>query len=285
MQASLALAGASVLPKAWAAPANQPLGVQLFTLFGQIEKDVKGNMQQLAQLGYKEIESAFSFLPGFYGMSAKEWDGFLKSIGLNWVSHHVIGAPFKPRPGMDTSRMPKFLNLRDNSDEVIEGLVGTGLKYLVCANIPVETRKEMDEAVEILLKVGKKAKAAGLTFCFHNHDAEFKAVDGLRPFDLFSKEIPTELLKFELDLGWASKAKVDPVQLFQAQPGRFPLCHIKDFDREFKEILPLGEGHIDYARIFAAAKQGGLQHYFIEHDMPKDAFASLKTSKMAFDRL
>jgi len=78
---------------------------------------------------------------------------------------------------------------------------------------------------------------------------------------------------------------VDPLELFKQHPGRFPLCHIKDFDSEFKNILPVGEGVINYKRIFDAAKSGGLEHFFVEHDFPKDAFESLRISKKALDAI
>ncbi len=260
-------------------------GLQLFTLFGQIDKDAKGVLKKVADLGVKEIESAFSFLPGFYGMSAQEFDGYLKSVGMTWTSHHVIGAPLKPRPGMDVSKFPKFLNLRDNAEEAIHSVAGTSVKYLVCANIPIESKKEVDEAVEILSKSAEIAKKAGLTFCFHNHDAEFKEVEGVRPFDVFAKEISADLLKFEIDLGWASKAGVNIPELFKKHPGRFPLCHMKDFTDGFKDIVSLGSGILDYKPILAAAEIGGLKHFFIEHDMPKDAFASIESGVKHFNKL
>ena len=128
-------------------------------------------------------------------------------------------------------------------------------------------------------------KKAGLTFCYHNHDAEFKMIDGQRAFDVFSNEIPADLMKFELDLGWASKAGEDPVALFAQQPGRFPLCHLKDFDADFKNIVPVGTGIINYKRILEASSKGGIEHFFVEHDMPKDAFESLRLAKTNLDAI
>jgi sugar phosphate isomerase/epimerase len=257
----------------------------LFTFFGKFDQDVKGNLQKIAELGYTEIESAFSMLPGFYGMKGKEFMALNKDLGLNWVSHHVVGAPLKPRPGMDMSRFPKMVNLRDDAQQAVDNAAEAGVKYLVCANIPIDTKEEVTQAVETLNKAGELAKKAGLTFCYHNHDAEFKAVEGQKPFDIFASQVPADLLKFELDLGWASKAGVDVVELFKQHPGRFPLCHIKDFDSEFKNILPVGEGVVNYKRIFDAAKSGGLEHFFVEHDFPKDAFESLRISKKALDAI
>lgn len=288
LQQSSAFLAASVLAPSFLSAqtfTSRPVGIQLFTFFGKFDQDVKGNLQKIAELGYTEIESAFSMLPGFYGMKGKEFMALNKDLGLKWVSHHVVGAPLKPRPGMDMSRLPKMLNLRDDAGQAIDNAAEAGVKYLVCANIPIDTKEEVAEAVVTLHKTGELAKKAGLTFCYHNHDAEFKEVDGQKAFDVFSSQVPADLLKFEIDLGWVAKAGVDPVELFKQHPGRFPLCHIKDFDKTFTNILPVGEGVVNYQRIFNAAKTGGLEHFFVEHDFPKDAFESLRLSKKALDMI
>ena len=288
LQQSSAFLAASVLaPRFLSAQSftKRPVGIQLFTLMGKFDQDVKGNLQKIADLGYTEIESAFSGLSGFYGMSGKDFMSLNKDLGLNWVSHHVNGAPFKPRPGMDMSRLPKMLTLRENASQLVDVAAEAGVRYLVCANTPIDTKDELAASLATLQKTAELAKKAGLTFCYHNHDAEFKVIDGQKTFDVFASQISADLLKFELDLGWASKAGVDPLELFKQHPGRFPLCHIKDLDAEFKNILPVGEGVINYKRIFDAAKSGGLEHFFVEHDFPKDAFESLRISKKALDAI
>lgn len=264
---------------------TKPLGLQLFTLFNIIDQDVPGNLKKVADLGIKELESAFSFKPMFYGYTGKEFKSLTNNLGLNWVSHHVMGAPLKPRPGFDASKMPKFLTLKTDASQIVDNVAEAGIKYLVCANIPIESKSEVSEAVDTLGKSAELAKKAGLTFCYHNRDAEFKVVDGQRAFDVFSSQISSDLMKFELDLGWATKAGENIVELFKKQPGRFPLCHIKDFDADFKNIVPVGQGIVNYEPIFKAASIGGLQHYFLEHDMPKDAFESIRLGKSALDKI
>ena len=286
-QSSAFLAASLLAPRFLSAQSftRRPVGIQLFTLLGKFDQDVKGNLQKIADLGYTEIESAFSGLSGFYGMPGKDFMSLNKDLGLKWLSHHVNGAPLKPRPGMDTSRMPKMMTLRENAAQLVDVAAEAGIKYLVCANTPIGTKDEVAASAATLQNAAELAKKAGLTFCYHNHDAEFKEVEGQKPFDVFSSQISSDLLKFEIDLGWAVKAGVDPVELFKQHPGRFPLCHIKDLDSEFKNILPVGEGVVNYKRIFDAAKSGGLKHFFVEHDFPKDAFESLRISKKALDAI
>jgi sugar phosphate isomerase/epimerase len=264
---------------------QKPVGLQLFTFFPSFDNDVSGNLQKIKNIGFQEIESAFSVKGGYYGMKSSEFAKILSDLGLDWKSHHVGGAPFKPNPRFDTSKMPKMLTLKNDTQQIVDELAGTGVKYLVCSSIPIETLDEVKQGTEILNNAAEVAKKAGLQLCYHNHDKEFIAIDGQKPYDIFLKQISPDLLKFELDLAWVSKASVDPVALFKANKGRFPLLHVKDMDKTFENIMPVGEGVIDFKTIFAHAKEGGVKHYFVEHDMPKDAIASITSSFSAMQKL
>ncbi len=103
-------------------------------------------------------------------------------------------------------------------------------------------------------------------------------MEGKIPYDLFLSETNPDVVKMELDLAWAIKGGTDPVALFKKQPGRFPLWHVKDLDKERNVILPLGEGTIDFKSVFNAASIAGMKYFFIEHDMPADPFKSIETS-------
>ncbi|HSZ87102.1 MAG TPA: sugar phosphate isomerase/epimerase [Puia sp.] len=261
---------------------SKPVGLQLFTLYGIIDKDAKGSLKKVADIGYKEIESAFSY----YGMTPKEFAAFTKSIGLSWVSHHTIGAPFKLPAGTKMPNgpdgkpmvIPPMKNLRENAQEIVDSAAEGGISYLVCSFTPTGTLDEIKNSIEVLNKTGDLCKKAGMTFAYHNHDFEFKELDGKIPYHLLLSETNADTVKMELDLAWASKAGVDPVELFTKHPGRFPLWHVKDMSKDMQTIEPVGEGVIDFTRIFANAETSGIKHFFVEHDMPKDAFASITTS-------
>ena len=270
---------------------NHAVGLQLFTLFTTIDKDVPGTLKQVAGAGYKEIESAFSFKGGFYGLKPKEFAALAKASGVNWVSHHTSGAPFKmppggfKMPGADTSKgpapafkLPPMKNLKENYQEIIDEVAEGGLKFLVCASIPLGTGDEVKEAVVILNKAGEAAKKSGITLCYHNHTHEFENVDGLVPYDVLLSQTTPDTLKFELDLGWATVAGADPVALFAKNPGRFPLWHVKDIDAATKKPTEIGTGIVDFKRIFAAAKSAGLEHFFVEQDGAPDPIKNITTS-------
>ncbi len=260
--------------------APKPIGLQLFTLFPSMDQDVKGYLQKVKDIGYQELESAYTTKGGFYGMTAKEFAALTQDLGLAWRSHHVIGSPLKPNPKYDEviKKMPKFKTLKNEAQEIVDGAAEGGIKYLVCAGINHETADDVKEAVDTLSKAGEMAKKAGMTLCYHNHATEFHKVGNERPYDVFLSQISPDLLKFELDLAWATEAKIDIVALFKAHKGRFPLLHVKDFDKNFKNLMPVGEGVIDFKTIFANTKVAGIKHFFVEHDMPKDPFASIASS-------
>ncbi|HZY35175.1 MAG TPA: sugar phosphate isomerase/epimerase [Mucilaginibacter sp.] len=262
------------------------VGLQLFTFFGIIDDDVKGTLTKIAAIGYKEMESAFSKKGGYYGMTPKEFKAMVEDLGMTWKSHHVLGAPFKMPAGAKMPNgpdgkpmvLPVMRNLRDNMQELVDEAAAGGLEYLVCANAPTDTLEDLKSSIEILNKTGEVTKKAGIQFCYHNHDMEFKNVEGKIPYELLLSETDAKNVKMELDLCWVTKAGKDPVELFKANPGRFPLWHLKDLDAAKVGPTSVGSGIIDFKRIFENQKVAGMKHFFVEHDMPKDAFASIKMS-------
>lgn len=283
--------------------APRPIGLQLFTLFKSMSDDPKGTLEKVAAVGYKEIESAFSLRNDYYGYTAKEFKALVEGLGMTWRAHHAGGAPFKPRPtppasttgtagggqgpgganprpAMDFSKMPPMLNLRDNYQQLVDEAGEGGLSYLVCASTPVATLDEIQKSIEVFQKTGEACKKAGIGFAYHNHATEFDAVEGAgkTPYDLILSQTDKELVKMELDLAWAVKAGKDPVKLFQEHPGRFPLWHTKDIKADLKTITEVGNGVVDFKRVFAAAKTAGLKYFFVEQDMAAQPIESITTS-------
>lgn len=264
---------------------TRAVGLQLYTVGSVIVKDVAGTLKQIAAIGYKEVESAGTQMGSYYGLTPKELAAMAKDAGLSWVSNHVNGAPFnrpgprpKPvsdttkRPGADTTKrpqmpnMPVMRNLKDDYQLLVDEAAEGGLKFLVCASIPLNTADQIKEAAVILNTAGEAAKKAGITLCYHNHTHEFDTVQGLVPYDYLLTQTSPDILKFELDLGWATKAGANPVDLFEKSPGRFPLWHVKDLDAVKKQPTEVGTGIVDFKPIFAAAKKAGMKHFFVEQD-------------------
>lgn len=261
-------------------------GVQLFTFFGLIDQDVPGTLKKIAAIGYKEIESAYGLKGGYYGMKPKEFATMVSDAGMSWQSQHVLAVPFvmpagtkmPTMPDGSPMVMPKVNVLRDDMQQIVDELAEGGVSYMVCAYTPTSTLDEIKMSIGILNKAGEACKKAGITFAYHNHDMEFKAIDGKVPYDLLLSETDAMNVKMELDLAWVTKASVDAVELFKKNPGRFPLWHVKDISKDGQSVLPVGEGVVPFKRIFANAKIAGMKHFFVEHDEPKDPYASITTS-------
>ena len=260
-----------------------PIGLQLYTLGDLMTTDAKGTLQKLAAIGYKELESAGSQKGNFYGFKPKEFSAMVKDAGMNWRSAHVGGAPFTmaqilrmAKTADDSARIqkmmekfkdaPKPLNLTDNYEELANDAAEGGLSYLVCSSIPVGTLDEIKTAVDVFSKSGEACKKVGVQFAYHNHTTEFDEVEGHRPFDYILSNTDKDLVKMELDLAWATKAKQDPVELFKMHPGRFPLWHVKDLDKTNMQPAEVGTGVIDFKRIFDNANESGMKYFFVEQD-------------------
>jgi sugar phosphate isomerase/epimerase len=251
------------------------VGVQLYTVRDAMKSDFEGTIARVAQIGYKEVEFA-----GYFDHSPKNISDILKKNGLTAPSCHV---PY------DT--------VEKKWSEQIESSHTIGHKFIVCPWIEPKQRQEPDgykRAADLFQKAGEVSKKAGIQFAYHNHTFEFQpseALAGKLPYDILLATDPS-YVKMELDLCWISVAGKDPIEYFNKYPGRFPLVHVKDMkvlpkgaegptaspDKEMPNMTDVGSGVIDWKHIFSHDQKAGIQHYFVEHDFPADAFASITKS-------
>jgi sugar phosphate isomerase/epimerase len=233
-----------------------------------MQQDVEGTLRALAGIGYKELEFA-----GYYGRQPAALRATLDGLGLRAPSTHV-----------------PLAMLRSSLPAVLDAANALGHEWVVCPYLdaPDRTADNYKRLGAEFTTIGRACQARGVRFAYHNHDFEFADVGGGRTgYDLLLAESDPAAVQFELDLFWAVKAGRDPIALFAAHPGRFALCHVKDMrePRGAQEMVAVGEGGIDFARIFAAGRTAGLRHYFVEHDNPSDPMASVRTSYGALSRL
>jgi sugar phosphate isomerase/epimerase len=250
---------------------SQSLAVQLYTVREAVAKNLESALEQLAGLGYKNIE-LYGYNGTFFGKTVSEFKTILSNTGIKVLSsHHTTGIAMK---GKGT--------LTDGWDKAIEDIHAIGAEYMVCAFLfPNERTSELYKSLPAMLdKAGTATETAGIQFAYHNHDFEFEKLDDTLVYDFLLKNTSPELVKMELDLYWISKAGHDPVQYFEKYPGRFHMWHVKDMEAETKAITEVGNGTIDFDRIFSARKKAGLKYWFVEQDTSKrDKFESLKISR------
>jgi sugar phosphate isomerase/epimerase len=249
------------------------IGMQLYTVRTQIEKDFDGTLAKVAAIGYKEVEFA-----GYFDHSPQQVRDILKTTGLSSPSAHI---------GYD-------LLAADKWPGVLEAAHTIGHTFLVVAWIDPKVRSQpgiWKRVAETFNRAGEASKKAGIQFAYHNHNFEFDPVEGKLPYDLLLEECDPALVKMELDLCWIAAAGKDPLDYFKRYPGRFPMVHVKGLSKlapggaamPIDQLLPLitdvgTNDVIDWKKIFAHSSEAGITHYFVEHDTTKAPFDTLAAS-------
>jgi len=253
-------------------------GLQLYTVRDAMAKDPKGTLSRVANIGYKLVEGAtYTGTERYYGMKPEAFLKVLNGYGLKLPSsHYMLGAIER------NGSYPKGTILHD-WDRAVDDAAKIGQKYMVCAYLDQRVRKNLDDykkLCDIFNKAGETCKKAGIQFCYHNHNFEFKKMDGQVPYEYLLKNTDKDLVKMEMDIYWVYKGNADPLKLFKEHPGRFVLWHVKDMDNTPKHFFTeVGNGIIDFKKIFKHADEAGLQHFFVEQDVcPGSPFTSIKES-------
>jgi sugar phosphate isomerase/epimerase len=238
-----------------------PLGVQLYSFREAFKTDVPGTLARVRALGFKEVE-----LAGTYGMSAQQFRQLLDSVGLAATSMHV-----------------GYEQFRDSLASTLAAAGVLGPKNIGTAWIPHPdgpiTVALARQAAADFNRWGKAARAQGLQFFYHVHGYEFKpGADGVLPMDVLMKETDPEAVKFEMDVFWASLPGNDPAALLRKYPGRWKLMHIKDMKKGVatgvhtgsanpdSSEVPAGTGQTDYRAVLRAAKEVGVERYYLEDE-------------------
>jgi sugar phosphate isomerase/epimerase len=283
LQRGTILATASLVPslpaRTWAAHTGVPIGIQLYTVGQELQKDVSGTLKQIRDIGYTEVETA-----GFAGLTAKQFRAELDKAGLNCHSAHLQwNSP-------DLS--PVFADAQALGVHFVvsSGLFAPGES----AQPTVDAYKKMAAHIN---DIARRAQQAGLQYAYHNHNFEFKDLgDGKIGYDVLLAETEPSLVDFELDCGWMVAAGYSPVQYFRKYPQRYKMLHIKDFvrGREPSTSLAqglrpqgteLGRGYIDYRPILKAAARTAVKYYYVEQEPPFPDMPALQAAKVDYDYL
>jgi sugar phosphate isomerase/epimerase len=253
-------------------PKSFNIGLQLYTVRANIEKDLVLTLKEVNKIGYKYIELANYANGKFYGLSPEEFKKIVDDIGLEILSSH-------------TQVEGKGITL-DNAKLMAESHAKVGAKYCVQPWINAEDRTidKFHKMVADWNKVGEIMKENGIKFGYHNHNFEFKNMDGVVPyFDIYMKEMDKDLITMEIDLFWATKAGIDIVDMFNKYPGRFELFHMKDgytteapfFEPVSVDFAPVGTGLVNFKDILAAKDVAGMKYMIVEQDC---TFTDVRTS-------
>jgi sugar phosphate isomerase/epimerase len=256
------LASLAAAPLA-AAPSHKsvPIGLELYSVRGDLKQDLPGTVRSVAKLGYQCVEF---FSPYFEWTTdyAKQVRSELDELGIRCYSTH--------------NGMPSFAP--ENIAKAIELNKILGTHYVVLAHPgKVSAIDDWKRVADTLNTAEEKLSAEGLHAGYHNHDLEWKPVDGQKPLELLASNTNKKIM-LQLDVGTCLETGNDPVAWIERNPGRIRSLHLKDWspDRGYKVLF--GEGTAPWQKIFTAAeKSGGVEYYLIEQEGSN--YSEMETAK------
>ena len=234
------------------------MGLQLFTVRAPMRTDVDGTLNRIAALGYEEVET-YGFDPqalSYYGLPAKTFAERLRALKIATPSGHYDLNQF----AANVDDLQRYV------DRCIEGARVLGQPYITWPLLPegFRTIDKIKVIAERLNLVGAQVKKAGLEFAYHNHDFEFVNQNGQIGYDIIIKETDPALVKLQVDLYWMAHANQSPHEWFKRAPGRFVMWHVKDMHKVSRDYTELGNGTIDFTKIWPDTKLAGMKHFFVE---------------------
>lgn len=262
------LAGAAAAMAASGVPAwaleKMQLGIQLYTVRDDLAKDFEGTLKQLHDIGLRVVQSNLTMA----GRPAPQLRKIYDSFGFTWDSIHASGPA-----------------LRDTPQQTIEQAKAVGITNVTCSSplYPADAKvmaagpsaDDWKRNADVFNKIGALCKAAGMSFGFHNHSREFKAIDGVPAFDMLLAYTDPALVSFEMDIGWVRASGADPAAYLTKHPKRFTALHIKDLTGEGipntnnkMNSAIIGKGLVNWTAVLAAARKSAVSRAYLEIEEP-----------------
>lgn len=242
------------------------IGLALFTVRRDAERDFDATLAEVAAIGYRELDMYIYAS----GREATDTRAAMDRAGLVCPSARVTTA-----------------SLYRGWDRFLDAAATLGARYITLANVPPDERRgirDWQELAEVFNRAGDAASRAGLTLCYHHHDFDFAPLEGKVPYDLVLAETDPRLLGLQMDVYWFTRGGRDPVAELRRLRDRVASLHLKDMDgTPARGITTVGRGSIDFARVLRAATDVGVRHFFTEEDNPPPP--ALAAARAAYEYL
>jgi sugar phosphate isomerase/epimerase len=258
----LAIAGAAPVAASVLAAARRkdvPIGLELYAVRTALDRDLTGTVAAVGRMGYQVVEFYAPYLD-WTTDTATRVRQVMDDTGLVCHSTHNNGPSFTP----------------DGLKKAIELNQILGSRTIIMASAPRVTGLDGWKALGgQLTDIAGQLKPLGMRTGYHNHQVEWRPVDGQRPMDVLAANTPPEVV-LQFDVGTCVEMGADPVAWITANPGRIRSLHLKDWgagpDRGYR--VAFGEGDAPWTAIFAAAEAtGGVEYYLIEQEQSPDELA------------
>jgi sugar phosphate isomerase/epimerase len=258
MTAALPFAAAALK----AAAKNVPVGLELYSVRGELAKDLPGTITAVGKMGYEVVEFYAPYL-NWTTETAKDVRKRLDDLGVKCHSTHNSG------PSFTEDGLKKAIEL----NQII------GSKYLIMSSAPRATGIDSWKTVaQQLTSISEKLKPLGLATGYHNHQIEWRPLEGQRPMDVLAAGTPKDVV-LQFDVGTCVEVGADPIAWINAHPGRIKSVHCKDWSKEKGYAVAFGEGDAPWKQIFEAVeKNGGVEYYLVEQEIagPDGEFAMVR---------
>ncbi len=241
-------------------PLGLPIGCQTYPVRSMIRRDFPGTIKQLAAAGFQSIElcSPVGYADSGFATLAKykpvEIRKVFSDAGVTCVSSHF-----------------SIQELRKDLAGRIAWAKDLGLAQMLVPSLDGPKNPTMDDvkrAAEEYNKMAEQSAQSGIQQGLHNEDFELSTVDGKRTYDVLFDLLDPKLVKFQFQVSTISQG-YDAAEYFTKYPGRFISMHVQGWSAKTKKIVPVGQGTLDWKKIFTAAKTGGIKNYFVEMDLEK----------------
>ncbi len=255
-------------PLAWPGP----IGLELYTVRDQFAKEPLRTLEKVAATGYQFVEIGPGTKPA--------------SLDADLRAAHLV-AP------SGYFQQPKTM---DEWKISVEQAHNYGLNYIVVGENPKLDAEQWKRVAEFFNRCGEVSQAAAIQFCYHAHFHEFAPLGDTNGYEILLNNCSPNLLKMEMDIFWVVYAGADPLHYWRHYPGRFPLLHIKDIRKGVtihhqqsptpggpNPFAPVGQGTIDWPRIFAYVEEAGARHIYVEQDLC--TLPELEAIKISYDYL
>jgi sugar phosphate isomerase/epimerase len=261
LAASSAAAGMAFAAK------SVPIGLELYSVRGELTKDPQSTVRAVAKMGYQVVEFYAPYFD-WTTSQAKDMRKLMDDLGVQCNSTH------NNQPSFTAEGLPKAMEL----NQIL------GSKYIVMASAGnVQGLDGWKKVADRLTGVSAQLKPWGMNAGYHNHQLEFKPLDGKRPMEILAAGTPREVM-LQLDVGTCIEAGSDPVAWIKANGGRIRSLHCKDWspepDKGYRVLT--GEGVAPWKTIRQAAESaGGVEYYLIEQEGSR--FPELETAQRCLD--
>jgi sugar phosphate isomerase/epimerase len=250
--------------RAAAAPAKRvPVGLELYSVRDELQKDLMGTVRAVAKMGYEVVEfysPYFSWTTDY----AKQVRALLDELKIRCLSTH------NPRSALEGDGLKKAIELNQ--------IIGS-TSIIVASPGRIQNTDDWKRLAESLTAAGEQLKPLKMRCGYHNHQTEFIEKDGIRPIQLLAQHTPKDVT-LQFDVGTCMEVGYDPVAWVKANPGRIRSLHLKDWgkgpERGYRVLF--GEGDTPWAELLKlAADKGGAECFLIEQEGSR--YSSLETAE------